>query len=195
MRSDVARDLSRSAKAFQDVVWPAIADYTGGGELVSVEGVSATEFAKALDVLAGIDAWHLLSNDGRMRGIASRVQWMAPGKSPWNSFTIRKSRTSGASTEYVKRMHALRNWRDGWLFPGLTVQAYLEQGTDKLLSVGVVRTLDLFKHVETGRQGMDWLERSNSVDDNVFIVVYWNTLQRNGTEGFFYSQRAGSRAA
>lgn len=182
MRLDVARDLSKSAAAFQDVVWPVISPELGGGELVPVESVTATSFAKALDMLAGVDAWQVCSTDGRMRGIASRVQWISSDSKPWNSFTIRKSRATGATTEYEKRIYALKSIREGWVFPGLTVQAYLSSQSNELLSVAAIKTYDLFAHVLKGRRGVDYTERPNRQDGNVFIAVFWDVLRKSGVD-------------
>lgn len=119
MRADVAAALSKSAEAFHDTVWPVIADGLGGGELVPVESVTSTAFAQDLDVLAGVDAWQVRRPDG-MRPIASRVQ---AGWGKWETFTIRWSLLSGGRTEIDKRLDAIRL---GFLFPSLTVQAYLD---------------------------------------------------------------------
>ncbi len=175
MRNEVAKDLSRSAKAFLEIVWPVIRDSVGGGELVPVESVTAEGFTKELDQLAGIDAWQIIRADGIMRGIASRVQWVK--SNPYNSFTIRKSRTSGAITEYEKRLLAMKKRRLGALFPGVTVQAYLEEQTDKLLSVAHINTYDLFHFVYYGKPGFDYIEKPNKQDGNVFICAFWRKLQ------------------
>ena len=53
------------------------------------------------DTRAGIDAWHIIEDDGMMRGMRFRVQ---EGETDWRTFTVRKSRTSGAKTEFAKRM-------------------------------------------------------------------------------------------
>src|SRR5690606_6164676 len=89
VRAEVARDLSRSAAAFRDIVWPEIKQWCRGGEIIPVESVTESGFASALDQLAGIDAWQAVEDIG-MRGIASRVQWVAK---PYRSFTIRETRT------------------------------------------------------------------------------------------------------
>ena len=175
MRVEVATDLTRSAEAFAFSVWPVIGPMLGGGQLVSVESVAAIDFAKQLDVLAGIDAWQIQSN-ARLRGLASRVQWVTGN--PYNTFTIRKSRTSGATTEYEKRLKAINNPRAGWLFPALTVQAYIATGTDRLLSAAGISTCDLFNFIANGTPQDHYTIRTNSQDGNEFIVVDWATLRR-----------------
>lgn len=134
--------LSKSASDFVNIVWPAVKGLPliGGGQLQPVEVSSDAEFAKTLDMLAGIDAWQVLTSPVAMRGLASRVQW---GQAR-NTFTVRIALPSGAETEYHKRIRALDNQEQGYLYPHLTVQAYIDQVGGTLLSAAVVRTADLF---------------------------------------------------
>lgn len=171
MRPEVKRDLTRSADAFVRIVWPAISDICGGGELIPVEGVTEEGFAHALDAESGIDGWQHVVGHG-IRGIASRVQW---GKN-WRSFTIRESRTSGSTTELSKRLAMLRDGGD-WLLPALTVQAYLNPLTDELNGAGIVRTRDLYKYISENR---NCVTRTNPDDGNTFVVVFWDDMNRAG---------------
>jgi len=134
MRPAVEHDLSRSAAAFKDIVWPQISPWFGGGVLQTVEAVTASQMAKDLDILAGIDAWHV---NGAVRGIASRIQF---GSHAWDTFTVRLKRSSGVQTEYEKRLMAITS-SGGWLYPHITVQAYINQ--DALLSAAACETRDL----------------------------------------------------
>lgn len=184
MRIDVARDLTDSAFDFLRVVWPAIRDACGGGELIPVEAVSAGEFAKTLDVLAGIDAWQISDDGAAIRGIASRVQW----DQPWNTFTVRFQRTSGAKTEYEKRCWTLAHTDEGWLYPALMSQGYVRQKrTGNLLSAAVARTMDVFDFIHAEprvdwktamRDGRGWCIGKTS--NATFIVVPWANLVRTG---------------
>jgi len=134
------QDLTSSAEAFMRVVWPAIKGRLGGGEIVPVESVADKGMATMLDQRSGIDAWHL-STDKQVRGIASRVQW----GTPWDTFTVRYSRDSGAKTEYEKRKNDI-NSSSGWLYPHLTVQAFIagkKSECGPLLSVGIIKTRSL----------------------------------------------------
>src|SRR5690606_2476766 len=81
------RRIGWSARAFKDLVWPSFA-CEFPGELMPMESVADSHFAKILDMRAGIDAWLLLPKSGPVRGIASRVQ-PAPPSRPWNTFTVR----------------------------------------------------------------------------------------------------------
>lgn len=186
MQSEVARDLSWSAAVFVRAVWPVVRACCGGGDLIPVESVTEGGVAHSLDVLAGIDAWQVHGGMG-MRGIASRVQ---KGQA-WNTFTIRYRRASGAETEYVKRLRAMNQEGRGWLYPHLTVQAYVAEDGATLLSAAVVQTTDLFRAAEQAvtaglpeardlacRDATIYLNRA--YDGNEFIVVPWMALKKMG---------------
>ncbi len=144
MNADVERSLSRSARDFLEVVAPAIRCHIGEGRILSNEEIGNLDLRQAMDVLAGLDAWQLQDKQGRMRSIASRVQY----KENYRSFTVRTRRASGSTTELSKRLEAFRQ-PGGWLFPALTVQAYLLTPGGALLGVGVVQTPDLFTYIES----------------------------------------------
>lgn len=196
VRSDVAAALTKSATAFRDVVWPVICDDLGGGELVPVESVTAASFAKDLDTLAGVDAWQVADPHG-MRSIASRVQ---SGWGPLNTFTIRWSVRSGARTEIDKRIDAIR---DGFLYPLITVQAYLTCPLNPgcrngcrcaswidhpLLSVGSIDTVALFKFASDWRdahaaeadlwKGRDGAWVKDVTGGNRLLAIRWSSLSR-----------------
>ena len=173
MRPDVARDLSGSADAFIRLVVPKLVELYGG-RFESSEHVAAEGFARDLDVLAGIDAWHT-SAEG-MRGVASRVQFTDQS---WDTFTIRYRRASGAETEYAKRLRAIERACDGWLLPHLTVQAYVSPCRRRLVSLGVVETALLY---ETATRGLATDDKraafvqTNPADGNEFLVIPWTAL-------------------
>lgn len=138
-------DLSWSAVVFQELVWPALSQQIHG-RVVHVEAISHSDFARDLDQQAGIDAWHILPGVG-VRGIASRVQVC---DRPYNTFTVRKSRDSGAKTEYQKRLEAIES-NKGWLYPALTIQAYVTaKQNGVLLSFGVCQTEALIRYIQAG---------------------------------------------
>lgn len=170
MRPDVQRDLSDSASAFVSVVWPKIGKWFGGGRLLPVESVTDSEFTSTLDMLAGIDAWHVLDNVG-IRGIASRVQRVAERQISYSSFTIRSARRSGAETELAKRIRAMQNPEQGWLLPTLTIQAYVSD--DQLEYAAAVRTRDMFEYI-IADNATD--EQRNRFDGNAFKVVWVDDL-------------------
>lgn len=139
------RDLSASAKDFLRVVWPAIKKPLGGGELIPMEGVTDSNFARRIDISSGIDYWHF-SDDQMLRGLACRVQW---ADRSYRTFTVRYSRDSGTKTEYAKRSEAIHG-EGGWLYPHLTVQAFLSppRGQGALINVAIVPTKDLINACE-----------------------------------------------
>ena len=81
MDDTVKQDMDKSAAAFKNLVWPIVLPVIGGGDLLQMENVKDSNFAKILDIKAGIDGWQI-HRDG-MRGIASRIQ---QGEKAWNTF-------------------------------------------------------------------------------------------------------------
>ena len=165
-----ATDLAQSSDCFDRLVWPVLAPLIGDGARVVIESTTDSTLAADLDRLAGIDAWQIVRPHG-MRGIASRVQ---ATDRPWDTFTVRMSRSTGAETEYVKRIRAMDSGC-GWLFPHLTIQAYVSTARDRLLSVAAIRTEDLFKHVRDCTDGCT--RKTNGHDGNRFAVVPWVHVQ------------------
>ncbi|MFA5376470.1 MAG: hypothetical protein WC455_12060 [Dehalococcoidia bacterium] len=191
-------DLKWSAAAFIKSIWPAISLNVGGGNLIPVEDTTDNkDFMRTLDQEAGIDAWQVIKDKGVVRGIASRVQKIERNRDgiykPFNSFTIRYRRTSGSKTEYEKRLYAITHKSSGNLFPGFTVQGYINADTGQLISAAIVKTFDLFKHIEQGIEGKDkdYIIQSNGSDGNEFIVVYWSKLVEAGRNIKIVQQRVG----
>ena len=162
----ILNGLSNSASDFVNIVWPSIssAEGIGGGQIIPVEAVSSDEFASELDVLAGVDAWQIVENNKGVRGIASRVQW----GSDYRSFSIRYSTPSGAETEFQKRLRALNNPDEGYLFPHLTVQAFLDKQGGQILSVAAIPTRHL---IQQAQKLIEW-GRMNDGSDSRFGVRY-----------------------
>lgn len=170
----VADRLSASAHDFERLVWPVIKDALGGGRVVPVETVAEAEFARDLDVLAGIDVWHIAQGDAGIRGIASRIQW---GHRNWRTFTVRYSRRSGYATEYHKRCAAL-NGGHGFLYPHITVQAYIDKRPDgALLGCGMAYTSDVIALADPDNESR---RRTNPQDGSTFLVVSYDDLKAAG---------------
>lgn len=135
MRKPVERQLKRSTKDLVTVVWPRIKDEIGGGRLEVVESVADKSFADDLDQRAEVDIFQVLPNG--MRGLASRIQW---GK-PYNTFSVRSWRSTGGETELEKRLRAINHKDKGWVYPHITIQAYLSKGNPvKFLSGAAIQT-------------------------------------------------------
>ncbi|MCF1432211.1 MAG: hypothetical protein LPH20_15630, partial [Shewanella sp.] len=116
-----------------------------GGELMMVEGNADKAMQSALDMQAGIDAWHINHEYG-MRGIGSRIQWVYKS---YDTFTYRLERASGAMTENEKRRRAIIEG-GGWVYPHLTVHAYIEnpRRMGALISFAVAKTTDIIDYIE-----------------------------------------------
>lgn len=187
MRSDVAKDLSDSAHDFLRVVWPVIKPWCGDGDLQPVEAVAPEEFEKQLDMLAGIDAWQIIENAG-IRGIASRVQWPENDEKSgearwWETFTVRKHRTTGAKTEWEKRKDGLDGSR-GFIKPALMVHAYVQPPRRRgaLTYVCMCHADDLYKLATDEMEGKVWYSETNSHDGNIFAVFRVSSLRDQGVE-------------
>lgn len=169
MNKKVEKDLSDSCFDFLRLVYPKLqTENFISGKLVPVESVTAEGTTKDLDMLAGIDIWQIRQDKG-MRGIASRLQW---GPKAWNTFTIRKKRSSGAKTEYEKRIEAITT--KVWLYPFFTCQAYAtERRSGDLLSVAIAKTETIFEMINQGL----CFEKSNSDDGNIFICIDWDDVK------------------
>lgn len=185
MRDDVQRDMSDSAYDFLRCVWPKIASQLGGGRVMPVE-LASKSFAAELDVLAGIDAWHVIENEAGLRGIASRIQW---GDRDWSTFTVREHRPNGAATELEKRQKAVIYRDRGLLYPYLTVHAYmtLPRRQGRLLSASIVKTDDLYGHIFNScadigpRPNRDGIWRKTNEEDGVtFLCISWVAMTKAG---------------
>lgn len=182
MRDEVRNDLGDSAHDFLRVVWPSIRSSVGGGELRPVESVTSQGFQADLDQLAGIDAWQIIDKSG-IRGISSRIQWIKPGAKVWNTFTIRKTRRSGARTEWDKRIDGIVNREKGFIAPYLLVHAYIEtpRRVGPLLYAAVCRVDDLFEFASDNHRGSVWDERK-APDGNTFAAFKVSALIRKGVK-------------
>lgn len=178
MAPDVAKDLSDSQYEFHRLVWPALGERCGGGQILSTEGVGR-DLEQNLDVLGGVDAFQVLQGEG-MRGIASRVQWHEPPMpDEYMTFTVRKSRANGAPTEYDKRLRAVENPR-GFLYPHLTTQAYLSppRRSGELLSAAVALTRDVVRMIRDGEEGFHYQVRETHNAE--FYVLRWWVMRGLG---------------
>lgn len=122
---------------------PIVCKLLKSDKIFTVENVD-NEVCKLLDVTCGID--YLEAAKDRVRGIANRIQWIKPNRLPYNTFTIRKGRESGADTEFKKRLEQIKS---NGLYPYLTMHTYVESGTGLLLSLGIARTIDVIDYILT----------------------------------------------
>jgi len=146
--------LRLSTWAFLNLLAPELTKIIGG-KFIPVEGTTVSHLVTTLDQLAGIDAWHVKWGQG-VRGMASRIQFIAAGGSAWPTFTIRAWRASGAATELQKRREAIA---DDHIYPYWMTEAYVEG--DRLLGFALARTKDVIEMIERGlcyeqRMGKDF---------------------------------------
>lgn len=177
------QNLKRSSRDFLEVVWPNIKNYIGDGEIRPVECVSTDNFADDLDLIAGIDAWQIIRDRNVIRGLASRVQW----GSAYNNFSIRFQLKSGAPTEFEKRLYAINNQTEGYIYPHLTIQAFIDQN-GKLISAGIIETKELILFAEhLVKESQKPPPFSNTQDfgfmtapgGNQFIYISWRLIKEN----------------
>lgn len=183
------KDMSWATQAFQDNVWPQLAQYCGKGTLHVVEGSTTKDLCKRLDMNAGIDGFQELADGTGMRGLAWRVQRAICS---YATFTIRYARESGAKTEYEKRKLALDNPQLGLVCPHITIHAYVDTGHN-LVSAAIVYTRDLFEFIDKHighaiERKHNWKRKNDpvflkSVQDNGaadFLCVRWDALRDAG---------------
>lgn len=177
--SDFERDLSKSSAAFRDVVWPAM-QAVFKGELMPIESIKDSAVAKLIDMRSGIDAFHL-SESKSIRGMACRVQFIESIQDVYRTFTVRRSRPSGAMTEYTKRKHDIDS-HSGWIYPFLTVHGYVTKSDRPSLIVAAVTKTETLIEACT-------LIESRLADNSVgclrtnktnetFYAINWDWLQR-----------------
>lgn len=164
--ASVERRIQWSAAAFRDLVWPMLAGQFPG-ELMPVESVSDSTFAKILDQRAGIDAWLLRPNRGPVVGIASRVQRCRAGR-PFDTFTVRMARPWSQRPQEFERLRLAAS-STGAISPHYMVHAYLDADGERVLSVAIARRADVVAAIEA-RIGF---ERPNSEDGTVFWCLPW----------------------
>jgi hypothetical protein len=124
------------------------------------------ELRTLFDTSSGIDAWQVIDGAG-MYGIASRVQ---PSGRDWSTFTVRKSRHSGAKTEWAKLREAISS-SDGRVYPKWFVQAYTSKCGSRLISCAAVLTQQLVAYIEDHCcEQLNTRETGNAV----FWVLEWD---------------------
>lgn len=171
--------LRQSSDDFARLIEP-IAARVLVGQFEIVEGVTNVAVAQALDRQAGIDLW-FVSTKGGVRGVANRVQRTTKN---WRTFTVRNRRDSGVETEYAKRVRALKH---EWLYPVLTLQAYVNLASDKLLGFGVARTRDIISFIASGRC-RERRTGAGQVGQASFYVVEWDALKTDGYTVYEYPE-------
>lgn len=145
------------------------------GEIISIEEMIRPEYRNLLtqfDQLAGIDIFVVASNEG-ITTMSSRIQWH---DTSYDTFTIRKSRNTGAQTEYNKRLKAIQSGK--WLYPYYAIQAYLTKPKRKgsLIALAVTHTKDIIDMIQQG----NYEEGFTPNDRNTFCIVKWQDMIKAG---------------
>lgn len=166
------QSLSRSMQQFTDIVMGSLSEILKG-EFRVIEGNTTDDVAKLLDTLSGIDVWHINKLKG-IRGLASRIQTTDRN---WHTFTVRKTRDSGATTEFEKRKLAIEK---GYLYPFFTMQAYVTQ-KDALIAFAVARTVDVIEMIDKGFCKTN-KTRKEQIGQASFYIVDWYEMKERGYE-------------
>ena len=185
MRTAVADNMQDSAEATSRYVWPLLLKELGG--VVEPVEREATQMAQQLDMVAGIDYWHVSRGAG-MVGVGTRVQWIDTESGPnavvpkgWRSFTVRVERANGTKSEYDRILQVANQ---PGVKPHLMVHAYFKKPkrSGDLVAVAVARSRDVVHLLQLQRArdgdckaaGM----RVNPDDGTKFGVVTWEALER-----------------
>jgi len=171
--------LKKSSLAFEKHFKKAVLEVFKG-EIEIVEGITKDKMALTLDRLAGIDLWYFNTKMG-VRGVANRIQF---GGKCWATFTVRKSRASGAKTECEKRKYAMEN---GWLYPILTLQGYLDG--DRVLGFAIAKTEDIMWMIDKGHSKVRKTGKAQ-VGQAEFYVVTWANMQEHN-KNIYIHRREG----
>lgn len=154
-----AIDSARAIESIKNTYLPKVIK----GKIHTIES-KANEVLILMDVRSGID--YIREDDSGLQGIAARCQWNIA----YNTFTIREKRHTGTATEFEKRKEAIKN---GYFYPAFTLQAYFDdRKTNNLLSLGLIRTLDLYNFIENNPEKVH-VNKS----DNDFIYIHWKDLK------------------
>lgn len=161
------RDTTRAQYALQHIVMPTVL----GGTRAQWYSTEAGDnpLLRRLDMSAGIDLF-IENSDGHISGVSSRIQVIGTGK-PYDTFTVRAERDSGAKTEYEKRLQAIQH---GYLYPRLMMQAYITNWRGELISAAVANTEDVIRFIEAGNADT---RRTTNAE---FYVVPWSDLKEAG---------------
>ena len=146
----------------------------GCSEISRVEG-DDHEVLLMLDRTCGVD-YYATNTDGLTFAVASRFQRTTEkSPTPWDTFTIRAERISGAKTEFEKRKQAIER---GAEYPHLTMHGYVDQ-SGNLLSMAIAKTSDIFDCIDKGYYSENHTGSAQKGQAS-FYVVWWNEMKKRG---------------
>lgn len=163
------QSMKKTMSDFDSKILPILKHTYPNMKHVEIEGRAYDEVTRDFDIYAGIDVYRVRPEAGEMIGIASRIQ---RGKA-WRTFTVRKSRDSGAVTEYAKRKRAIQT---GTLYPMLTMQAYIDGDS---VVIGMVKTKDLIEYIDNYNPQVRRTGQGQKGQAE-FYVCPWGDLQAKG---------------
>lgn len=181
MKRDFEQSFKDALQAFDTLIRPRLYGVMGGDFLsCEARGRRGDEIARALDTQAGIDVLHV----GRygLRGLSLRIQ---EGPKVYRTFTLRKSRDSGARTEVEKLSRAVKY---DYIRPHWTLQAYVNEG--QLLAFALATTADLLRCLDGGfyhesRTG------EGQIGGSGFLIIPWGDMQAINMEVHVYDPYKG----
>jgi len=174
MYNTVDKDLKDSVIALEKIKGNYLSKIISG-KIHTIES-RRNEILILLDMKSGID--YIREDENGLQGIAARCQWDDGRPSyPYNSFTIRFKRHTGAETEFEKRNKQIQH---GYFYPAFTLQAYFDnRENNNLLSLGIIPTRTLYDFIEKNKgrlnqKGLPIIKEKKS--DNIFLFINWNDL-------------------
>ncbi len=157
----------RSRYAFENIVKP-IVEHDFNCKIT----IKDDRLFNVLDLQADIDAiWS--QREYGVKGMACRVQY---GHN-YKTFTIRKSRPSGASTEHEKLKTAIANKIYNSFYPHKIIQAYVDDENGILYGYAIANTEDVIKMIDWGRAKIKKVNNDGAAE---FYIVNWGEMKKYG---------------
>lgn len=155
----------RSRWAFENIVKPILE-----GDFGCRITIKDDSLFNVLDLQADIDAvWS--QREYGVKGMACRVQY---GRN-FKTFTIRKSRPSGAKTEAEKLRTAIDNRAFNSFFPQKILQAYVDDTDGILFGYAIANTEDVIKMIDLGRCNVKKVNNDGAAE---FYIVKWSDMKK-----------------
>jgi len=173
MADTFAESMTKTQTYFTNNVLPILKGFCSLGykcKFVEIEGHAENEITKDFDIYAGIDVYQVRYDTSTMIGIASRIQYTT---TMWGTFTVRRSRESGAQTEYAKRKYAIEH---SLLYPKLTMQAYI---LPEKTVLGLVSTCELIRYIDEFNPPVQYTSKSQKGQAS-FFVCDWQEMRKCG---------------
>lgn len=163
-------DLNFSSNCVQKAIAQGVLRKIISGEIKSAE-TQNSELCKFVDCVFGMDYFRI--KEGKVEGIASRFQRVSEGHKPFNTFTLRSERKTGARTEIEKRLSDLDNgaFRIKYVIHGYALGENTSNPFETV-SIACVQAEDLIRVLEYRK---DLVQYTKS--DNEFAFIDWGELK------------------